>query len=189
MDPGTAFMLGSAALKIGGALFGGGAARKAAKANAAAALSAFDLQLDDLAAREIEERAAAAQAVSMARREALSASSSTKVSAAEAGVAGGSVDAMLNDIIRAQGEAVDSIQQNLEMTEDQIHRQRRGAAADYIARKNQVQAPNAFATALRIGGAALGAVTSIAGNSPTTSTVGSTPSYAPGRNPNNLPGQ
>lgn len=113
------------------------------------------IQNHDLSARESEERQAAAAEIEEGQRQARQASSEVRVSAAEAGVAGMSVDALLGDIERDQAVHQSSVTDNLTISIDQLQRMRMGASADTANRVRSVPSASPWLTGLKIAGAGL----------------------------------
>jgi len=153
-DPLT-IAIGGLALSAGSKVASALGDKKRENANREAADEALAFDITDLLARITEEQTAAAQRVEQGSRAARRAASTARVGAGEAGVAGISVDLLLDDIQRQQGEFTSSVEQNLEATERQIGREIRGAGVRRDSRVNAVRAPSAFSTALRIGGSGL----------------------------------
>ncbi len=143
------------ALSIGSGVVGAIGDNKQETANREAADAALAFDITDLLARIAEEQTAAAQRTNRGFKATRQASSTARVAAGEAGVAGVSVDLLLDDLQREQGEFADSVEQNLEITQRQVERQIRGAGARRNSRVNAVQAPSFLSTALRIGGVGL----------------------------------
>lgn len=151
----TALAIGSFALTAGGEIASHKGQRKAAKENKRAALADLRIQQHDLSLRQQEEQAASAREIDQARRQGREARSFGLATAAEAGVAGLSVDALLGDILRDEVSAVETLETNTTITLDQLQRMKAGAAATAQSNINAVQGPSVGATALRIGGSAL----------------------------------
>jgi hypothetical protein len=118
-----------------------------------AAQQAFLIELSDIWARQGEERQAAVyqrqEGMLLAQRSAATAT----VAAAEAGVAGLSVDLLLGDIDRQRGEHAVSVEQNLRLKQRQLQREERGAKARKAARIAGIptfSGPSIFGTGARI---------------------------------------
>jgi len=90
-----------------------------------------------------------------AHRTALNADAQIRVGAGEAGVAGASVEAILNDISAQESAFGVRTQRNVEATVAQIQQEKRGVAAGAQSRINAVQPANPFATGLTIASAGL----------------------------------
>lgn len=97
--------------------------RQAAKAQATsqrnATIAEQQRYLTELSSQRIaqrQEEVAAAQRISMSAKKAREARATARVSAGEAGVAGLSVDALINDLTREQAEYDFSVQQQLEFS-------------------------------------------------------------------------
>jgi len=120
-------------------------------------------QYDALGARIEQERVRTGEESKKISREAMEARSRVVASAAEAGVAGGSLDALLEDFERQEGEYQALLDLNLEFTEDQAERDKEAARIGLEGRllsstPNRIQGPNmlgaalgAFSTALSTG--------------------------------------
>ncbi len=148
-------LIGAGVAKGIGAIFGFNAQKKAYRENKKAALKNLDLIYDDLNAREAEERAATIQAQENVALQAGALTGQTATSAAAGNVAGGSVDALLRDVLRQEAAAKNTLDTNLGNTISQIGRQARGAQLQTVDRINSVQKPSAGALALQIAGIGL----------------------------------
>lgn len=126
-----------------------------AKATRESAQRALQLTRRDLAIRSIQETRAASQSVLQGQRYARQLRGTARASAAAAGVAGRSAEALVADITRGEAEYIQSVRNNLVVTLDQLQRLREGAEAEAQSRINQAQGPSLLNTALRIGGAGL----------------------------------
>jgi hypothetical protein len=157
----TALAVASFAMDSGSKIAGASAQNAASKANKASALSSLRLANADISARVNEETAASLGLKQNVTRQADALSSTAATSAAEAGVAGGSVDALMRSILFQEGEASSAIDQNLALTIAQSERQRRGAAAEAQSRIAGVPGANPVATGLGIAGAGLGLATQL----------------------------
>lgn len=152
----TALAIGSFALDAGGKIAGASAQNKAAAANKQNALLNLRLQNADLSEQVNQETAAArAQTQSIAQAGQAAISTAT-TSAAESGVAGQSVDALVQEVLRQQGVATDATAQNLENTLDQAQRERQGLAAQAAGQIASIPKANPLATALGVAGAGIG---------------------------------
>jgi len=153
--------LGSLALGI----FSKGAEAKAKKAayeaNKKSAIEDLHLTYADLEARKMEEGIALAQQRDLASRTSLSSLGIAQLSAAESGVAGGSVTAISNDVKRGQGEYNDSLTLQNELMLSQMDRTLSGAESQARSRIAGVEKPNAWATGLSMAGMALDTTSSI----------------------------
>lgn len=150
-------ILGAAAFKLGGAILGHSAQKKAYRENKKGALKNLDLIYDDLNAREAEERAASLQAREGVELQGGALAGETVSSAAAGNVAGASIDALIRNVARQEAQAKLTIDTNLENTQAQIQRQARGAQLGAVDRINSVQKPSNGALALRIAGIGLDA--------------------------------
>lgn len=150
-DPMT-LAIGSIAIGVGGEVLQAKAQNKASKQNSAEARIAETLQVNDINLRETQEKAAASQDLVAGERQTTTALSSARVSAGEAGVAGASVDALLNDIGNEGSTFAQTVRLNTKNTISQLERNKLGVAAQAESRINSVPKANVFASALRIGG-------------------------------------
>ena len=91
-------------------------AKAQAKAQQNASIAEQQRYLTEMSAvrlRERQEKVAAAQRIQQATKAAREARATARVSAGESGVAGLSVDALINDLTRKEGEFTSSIQEQL----------------------------------------------------------------------------
>lgn len=103
-----------------------------------------------------EERIAAAGQTRGIAQAGAAATSTAVTSAAESGVVGQSVDALVSEVLRQQGVATDAVSQNLSLTEQQAQRQRAGLAADAQGRIASAPKASPLATGIGVAGAGLG---------------------------------
>lgn len=130
---------------------------KAKKANDREAEKAYRQNINDLNARSAEEIIASTAQENAVAKQAQSSAALARVSAAEAGVTGASVDAQQHTIEADQGAANTAIEQNLTATLRQIDRMKRGQLSELASRKNAVQDVDPLALGLQIGGVGLDA--------------------------------
>lgn len=135
-------------------------------ANKAAAEKAAILQHHQLTLRQMQEQQASRQSIFQADLEARRTDAQARVMAGESGVAGASVDAVLEDIESKRLMNKHSIETNYENTAQQLGLERQGVEAQKQDRINSVEKPNIFATALRIGGDGLDAAGTYLRNKP-----------------------
>jgi len=115
-------------------------------------------QSRQLAVRDEQERAAASDKIMSSNIEAAKAQARMVVSAGEAGVAGGSIAQLLNDVERTRLNNEGTINRNLEAVSQQSKVEREGLLTQAENRINSVsqgQQPSLLATGLQIGGTAL----------------------------------
>lgn len=134
--------LASTALSIGGQV-----ASYSSQANQAAtqrgnALSAFAQDASALTTRASQEQASAAQRKLQNQRDYDATRATAVNSADEAGVTGISVNALLGDLAGQQGLRQGAVDQNLNMTLQQLQSERQGAAVTMQSRMNQAQDPS-----------------------------------------------
>jgi hypothetical protein len=151
----TAIAIGGLAMNAGSSLLGASAQNKQARANKANALEALRLGNTDVNARLREETAAASQVKQDVLAAGAAGISTAQTSAAESGVAGQSVDALVSEVLRQQGVASDTIAQNLDMIGDQAERQKKGLVAEANSRIAGSPGANPMATGLGVAGAGL----------------------------------
>lgn len=155
--------LGSLAL----GLFGKDAERRAQKqayeANKKSAISDLHLTYADIEARKAEEGMALTQQKDLASRTSLMSLGIAKLSAAEGGVAGNSVNAVAGDVKRGLGEYTDSLVLQNELNLAQLDRNLSGAEVQARSRIASVAQPNAWASGLEMAGLALGTAKDIYG--------------------------
>ena len=130
--------------------------KKRANKNKKNAQEAFIADISDIIARVGEEQNAASQKIQQSFKASRRAASTARVSAGEAGVAGISVDLLLDDVARQHGEFAASVEDNLALVTRQAGRARSGARIRRDSRINAVRAPSWLSTALNIGTDALG---------------------------------
>lgn len=160
-DP-TVLALSSLAIKTAGNLGAAAAQNNAADANKKSAIASEAGSINDINLRETQEKQAAGQQIEAAQRQTRTAVSSARLSAGEAGVSGASVDALLSDIGAKGSTYAGDVKLNLQNTNDQLERQKLGIYSQTQDRINSVQKSNPFATALTIGGSAIGTLTQLA---------------------------
>jgi hypothetical protein len=164
----TALAIGSLAVNAGGSLLGAGGQNKAHKANKANALNALRLGTADVNARLDEETAAAQQARQGIVEQGTANVATATTSAAESGVAGGSVDALIAGILREQAKALGTLDTNLEGVRAQGGRQKAGLLADAQSQIAGVPKASGAATALGVAGAGLSFLNQYRLNNPLT---------------------
>lgn len=147
------------AVSVTGDILKAKAEKNQAKQTVASAKLASVEEVNQLSLRENQEQDAAGQSILQADRAARLNDATARVSAGEAGVAGASVDALLNDIQRQNDEFKTNTNINLQNDVGQIEEQKRAARVDAQNRINSVPFPSSLATGLQIGGDVLGAVT------------------------------
>lgn len=115
-------------------------------------------QSRQLSIRDEQERAAASDKIMTSNIEAAKAKAKMVASAGEAGVAGGSIAQMLNDVERTRLNNEGTINRNLEAVNQQSKVEREGLLTQAEGRINSVSQgskPSLLATGLQIGGTAL----------------------------------
>lgn len=152
------FTIAAVSLTVAGEVVQHSAQQKQAKATRAAADESARVQLGAQNARALEETVAAAQSIDEANRQTTSVAAQARLSAIAGGVAGNSVDAVLNEVQGNLGRFKDSVHQNLGMTLLQIQRGNMGIEAQRESRINSVPAPNPWITGLAITSSVVGGV-------------------------------
>jgi hypothetical protein len=165
-DPVTALAVGSFAITAGSAIVENKAKSQQSKENKSNALEAFQANINALDTRETQEKDAAGQTIMQADRQARAADALAKVSAGEAGVAGASVDAVLQNLTRQKNTFDVSAKENLHNTLTQIEAEKSGASATAQSRINSAPPPNPFLSVLQIGEAGINFGNTVVGNRP-----------------------
>lgn len=122
------------------------------------ALSDMQHQMADANTRIIQERQAAAQSVDERRRQALMEASSANAAAADRGVSGFTMGALLAQVMGDAGRDVTNIETNKDWAAGQVEREKAGIRSQTISRINSMSpgvGPSLLATGLKIGGAAV----------------------------------
>jgi hypothetical protein len=151
-DP-TALAAASFVITGGSAVAEHDAQRKADRANKREAgrsmieaYRAIDLRAD-------QEIAATQQQIAEAQAAGTRSISTARVAAGESGVAGVSVDALLDSIQTDVSQFKTTSESNLDMTLAQLEQEKRGVYAQGQSRANQTSAPNPLLAMLKIAGA------------------------------------
>jgi hypothetical protein len=153
--------LASFALNAGSALAQNGAQKRAARLNRTSATNAYRLNRADLAARETQANQAAALDILGLTQQGQAATSTAAASAAESGVSGNSVTALLDTYLSDTANAQSIVERNLGITTGELHRRQEGANLEYQDRLNAVPSPSGLNLGLQLGGAALQAAPSV----------------------------
>lgn len=128
---------------------------------------AFELTVSDIEARRAEERALASGKFRDIRDLGISSASTAQLSAVEAGVKGGTIDLLIGDIARQEGQARTSVKQNLAITERQLDRSERQAGAQLEGRLRQFKGKSVLPLIANVGAGIFGSITSnIVANDP-----------------------
>lgn len=115
-------------------------------------------QLADANTRQLQEQQSAAQTIDERRRKALVEASTAKAAAADRGVSGFTVGALISQVMGDAGRDITNIETNREWAMGQIEREKSGIRASTISRINSMApgvGPSSLATGLQIGSAAL----------------------------------
>lgn len=146
--------LASLALSAGGAIADYSAKGRAAAKNKTAALEEQTRTLNSLSLRQSEETDSAAHETENATRQTATLQGQANLSAAESGIAGNSVTALMGELERQRGLYTDNIAENLSRTMRQLQMEKLGVVAQTKNRITQAPAPSPFSLALRLGGQA-----------------------------------
>lgn len=152
-DP-TAFLAASAVISAGSAIAGHKAQSDAAEENEEAAERARQIEMRALAIRQIEEGQSTSRQLQGVERRTQQSEGLIRASAAEAGVQGGAVEALLGDLGASAGRARQDLLDSYTVTIDQLQREKGGAKAREAARIASVPEPSIVGTGLQIGGIA-----------------------------------
>lgn len=142
-------MAGIAAVgQVASAVYSHGAQQEAYETNRRAAGKAAQISLAQLQLQKQQEAAVLSRSLFDIERETRRASAVTAVSAGEQGLAGASVDMVLNDIERQGLIAGLDQQRNFQKSMQQKKMEERGILANMQNQINSVQQPSSFATGL-----------------------------------------
>jgi hypothetical protein len=125
------------------------------RANARNALRAYRMNIADLGERALQAEQAAAQDVGVYQRQGTAAGSSAAAAAAESGVAGSTVSALLQKYAMETRAAQGAVATSLDNTTSELQRRAAGAAVEYQGRLSSEPGPSGLATGLQIGAGAL----------------------------------
>lgn len=118
-----------------------------------AAQSSYEQDQTSLSLRQIQEEDAAAQKLRTQRIEEAKMTSEVEVSAAEAGVAGISVENLVADVGRQSANARQNVRNNLGMTLSQLQLEKKGSRAQNQGRINSAPRPSPLGLIAGIGAA------------------------------------
>lgn len=125
--------------------------KQMAQQNNAAAQEAYGASLQQVALRQQQERTKAAQEIEAVSRRSLQSSSTAFASAADAGVSGRSLDALMADYRRRELEFVDRTQRQVRDNVYQLQLEKQGLAAQ--TRGRMMTGPNPWAVGMQAFGA------------------------------------
>lgn len=117
------------------------------------ATAANTLEQNQISTREAQEKQAAQHDIGLANDQAMSSEALARLSAMEAGVKGASADAVVGNVEAGRSRYVTSVNENEELTNQQLEEQRLGADASMKARINGAPAADPLAAGLQILGA------------------------------------
>lgn len=128
--------------------------------NQANATASTRKALQDLDAKQLEDMLATSQKLETINSATKQVSSTAKVASAEAGVAGNSVDELLNDVQAQASRASGVVKQNQSITDAETQRMRDSVIANGITQYNSVRPvkinkPSLLSPLLQIGGSVL----------------------------------
>jgi len=123
-------------------------------------------QYSDISRRQQQEQEKASQEMRAISSQAEMARSTASVSAIESGVAGISVDSLINDYYRKEAQYIESTQRQLRGTMFQLERSKEGLRANYQGQvlsmlPQPVTQPSLLATGLQLGSNAAGLYSSL----------------------------
>lgn len=146
-------LIASMAMSAAGTAEGYIADSKQHKAVVKDAKAANTVEQNQISTRESQEQTSARHDVGLANDQAMSSEAMARLSAMEAGVKGNSADAVVGNVEAGRSRYVTSVNENLDMTDQQLEEQRLGADASMKARINGAPAPDPLAAGLQILGA------------------------------------
>lgn len=155
-----------AAIQIGSTVLGAEAEKTAYEENKDESLRVRKDQLITLGIRKDQERQIGSNTILVQDRQARAIDAMARVSAGEAGVAGASVDALLDLNERDRLTALVNTKKNTAGTLEQLDREALGIDANARNRIAQVQKPSWVRTGLAIGGGGLNGASSYMGSMP-----------------------
>jgi hypothetical protein len=159
----AAASVGLAALSAGAGVYsqyqGAKSQNKMFEANARSANESAQIESEALAARQQQEREAAGQALVQNAMDAASVRGTNRAAAAESGLSGFSIDALINETSMQEARNAETIEANQGFAAQQYQLERRGIAANARSRRNSVSRGsfNPAVAALQIGTAVGGA--------------------------------
>lgn len=135
---------------------GAKAQNKMFAANARSANESQQLEEQALAARQQQDREAASQSLIQNALDAATVRGNNRAAAAESGLSGFSIDALINETSMQEGRNAETIETNQGFAAEQFQLDRRGVAAAARGRRNSVSRGSfsPVASALQIGSAA-----------------------------------
>ena len=154
-DPMT---IATTSLAVGSELAGASAQNKAAAANQRNAMEALASTYREMGFRQAEEMDAAQQQIAEASRQVRRTQGGVRAGAADAGVGGATMDALLATLEVEGSDYISSVRRNELMTVRQLQRQKSGAAIEAQNRINAMPGANPFITGLRMGSHVLGGI-------------------------------
>lgn len=181
----TTIIAGAAfALQVGSTVAGAIEQNNASKENKQAALRAERETDRQLTLRQQQEQDSSALVIKQTEDAGRSAVSVARASAAEAGVAGASVEALYADLERDTATQTMIQRTNLAMTVDQLQQEKRNARTNAQSRINNVPTANPYLAGLQIGAAGLAFAGQMTGRSPSKATATDDRKPASTRSPN-----
>lgn len=150
-DP-TAIAVTSLALSAGSRIAQHQAEEERQEAVAESARRNRRLETRDLGFRQTEERMAASRILRNIRLQAEETEGTIRSSAAEAGVEGGAVQALLGELRASQGRASQDVKDSRKSVVEQLQRQKEAAIARERSTRAGAPGPSTLATGLTIGG-------------------------------------
>lgn len=162
----TTLAIATAAVDVGSAIVGADAQNKQHRAVVKAANAADTLDQNQISTREAQEQQAARHDIGLADDQAMSSEALARLSAMEAGVKGNSANAVVGNIEAGRSRYVTSVNENLDLTTQQLEEQRLGADAERQARISGAPGASPFAEGLTIAGAGIKLFSTLNGRKP-----------------------
>lgn len=154
-DPGSIIAASTLAVEAGGKVASYMGQKKQAKAVATAADNSARQQIGQVSLRETQTQDSASQSILQADRQARAADAEARVSAGESGVAGASVDALLNDVQRQDSEYKTATNVNTQDELAQLEAEKQGIRVQAANQKAAVPQPSTLALGTSLVGAGL----------------------------------
>jgi hypothetical protein len=119
------------------------------------AKAANTLEQNQISTRETQEQQSARHDIGLADDQAMSSEAMARLSAMEAGVKGNSADAVVGNVEAGRSRYVTSVNENLDLTDQQLEEQRLGSDASMKARENGAPSADPLSAGLQIMGAGI----------------------------------
>lgn len=158
--------IATAVTSIGSTLLGASAQNKQHNAVVKEADAAATNSQNALSEREGQDEVAAKHDIGLADDQAMSAESTARLSAMEAGVTGNSENAVVGSVEAGRSRYVTSVNENLDMEQEQLEQERLGVDAQRQSRINGAPKADPLATGLQILGAGVNLFGTLNGRKP-----------------------